>query len=164
LKQFIVLAAVVPIMLAFIMQFTLVQIRHHRLIRMEELVHNARIEAAMDGGFTEEARARLASEIADIYDVAPREVVMEFAGPDGRMPGRISYRIGAPVAKRVAANRLFGISESDNAGYDVLEGEVLDLSAYLTAPAPDEGTPIPDETPPAPDETPSDDVADETLP
>jgi hypothetical protein len=133
LKQFIVLAAVIPVMLAFVMQFTLIQVHHSRAIRMEEAVHSARMEAGIGGGFTVETQSALAAKLALIYDVEPEEIVMSMDMAGGEPRRVIAYKISVPVSKIIAANRLFGISDYDNSGYHTVEGETLNLSVYLTA-------------------------------
>jgi ABC-type tungstate transport system substrate-binding protein len=133
LKQFIVLAAVLPILLAFVMQFTLIQVHHSRLIRAEEAIHSARIEAGISGGFTTETRAALAAKLAAIYGVAPAEIGMSLDMEDGQPRHVIAYKITLPVSQIIAANRLFGISDSDNSGYYTIEGETLNLSEYMEA-------------------------------
>ncbi|MDR0356885.1 MAG: hypothetical protein LBH63_00690 [Clostridiales Family XIII bacterium] len=131
MKQFIVLAAVIPIMLAFVMQFTMAQIQCSRALRAEEIVHNARIEASLSGGFTAEARSMLLAGLAEIYDVPAERIAARLDMADGETRRVVSYEISVPVSKIVAANLLFGISDADNSGYFVIAGEVLNLSEYL---------------------------------
>jgi hypothetical protein len=133
LKQFIVLAAVLPIMLAFVMQFTLIQVHHSRLIRAEEAIHSARMEAGISGGFTAETRGALAARLATIYGVAPSEIGMRLDMADGQPRHVIAYKIRIPVSQIIAGNRLFGISDSDNRGFYTIEGETLNLSEYMEA-------------------------------
>jgi hypothetical protein len=136
LKQFIVLAAVLPILLAFVMQFTLIQVHHSRLIRAEEAIHSAEMEAGISGGFTAETRAALAARLAAIYDVAPTEIDMNLDMADGQPRHVIAYEISLPVSKIIAANRLFGISDNDNSGYYIIEGKTLNLVEYMEAVVP----------------------------
>jgi hypothetical protein len=152
LKQLIVLAATLPVMLAFIMQFALIQVNHSRAIRAEEVVHNARIDAELNGGFTEGTRELLVSQIANIYDVAPQDIAVESRVTGDRSPRIISYRISIPVPKIIAANRLFGIDDRDNRGRHVIEGAVQDLSEYLEDAAPDDAVLLPDDTALLPDD------------
>ncbi|MDR2156323.1 MAG: hypothetical protein LBO81_00875, partial [Clostridiales Family XIII bacterium] len=149
MKQFIVLAAVIPVMLAFVMQFTLEQANFSRSMRAEEVVHSARIEAEWNGGFTEEAKKTLARNIADIYGVTAEDVAIE-ADVIGESFGRIGfYRIIVPVPKIVAANRLFGISDEANCGRYVVEGSFPSLPGYLATFKPDEEFLFPDPDAPA---------------
>lgn len=77
MKQFIVAAAILPILMLFAFQFTAEEIRHSRTLRLEELVHEARLEAAEAGGFSPELKERVANEAAAILKVPTGDIMFE---------------------------------------------------------------------------------------
>ena len=65
MKQFIVLMAVLPIMLIFLMQFTADQVNGEKVAFIQSVVYAAKEEAKQEGCFTEELKTRIVKEISE---------------------------------------------------------------------------------------------------
>jgi hypothetical protein len=133
MKQFIVAAAILPILMIFVLQFTKQEIHHSRFLRLEELVHNARMEASMEGEFTQDLRTRLIQGAAEIFQVEPEEVVLQIDEP-------ARYQLSVPMKGIVAAGRFFGIADSENSARYTLRGEAPNLKAWVAPPPVDSTT------------------------
>lgn len=128
MKQFIVLAAVLPILMIFVMQLALEQENQGKAALMQEYVYAAKEEAKQAGGFTDEIKQKLRSRIADAYDIEPTDVIIE-ANKDIKYRknkyderGIIAYTVKAPVDKIMAGNKLLGISDDENSGWYEVSG------------------------------------------
>jgi hypothetical protein len=128
MKQFIVLAAMLPLIMVFIMQFSLEQVNQGRIAALQELVYGAKERAKQEGRFTPAIKAALARDIAARFKVDESDIVIE---TDNRIRYRrnefderemIAYRVEVPIEKIMAGNRLMGISDEENAGVYVVEG------------------------------------------
>ncbi|MDR2132372.1 MAG: hypothetical protein LBP30_03390 [Clostridiales Family XIII bacterium] len=128
MKQFIVLAAVLPLIMVFIMQFSLEQMNQGRIAALQELVYGAKERAKQEGRFTPEIKSALARDIAERFKLDESDIVIE---ADNRVKYRrndfderemIAYRVEVPIERIMAGNRLMGISDEENAGRYVIEG------------------------------------------
>ncbi|MBO5667237.1 MAG: hypothetical protein J6S45_07305, partial [Firmicutes bacterium] len=129
MKQLIVLSAVLPLMLVFLLQFTLDQRNAYNISQFQEIVYTAREEARQEGCFTREIEARLKEAVADSFEISQDEIQMEATrtvqyrvqsgegfDPNGRQRGMIYYKVTVPIDRLMAGHRLFGIKASDNKG------------------------------------------------
>ena len=116
MKQIIVLAAILPLMLALIMQYSLEQSRHHMTIAAEESIRYACSEAEELGGFTSEIESRLRGELSDKLGVSGASITINCDSA--------RYEIVIPVGKIISANKLFGIKDADNQMRLVYEGRL----------------------------------------
>jgi hypothetical protein len=130
MKQFIVLAAVLPLLMVFVMQFALEQMNQGRIAALQELVYGAKEKARQEGCFTPEIKSALARDIAERFAISEGEVVIE---ADSRVKYRrnkfdereiIEYKVIVPIKKIMAGNRLMGISDRDNEGRYVIKGSM----------------------------------------
>ena len=128
MKQFIVLAAMLPLIMVFIMQFALEQMNQGRIAALQELVYGAKEQAKQEGRFTPAIKAALARDIAERFKLNESDIVIE---TDDRVKYRrnafderemITYRVEVPIERIMAGNRLMGISDEENAGVYVVEG------------------------------------------
>ena len=121
MKQFIVLAAVLPIMLLFMAQFTLDQINNSKISMATDIVYAAKEDAKQKGGFDiEKLRNDLAkvlkTDTSMIIIDAPMEGSVPRVLPDGDR-GIIEYKVKFPVGKVSAGNTFFGIKDDKTYGY-----------------------------------------------
>ncbi|MDD3538398.1 MAG: hypothetical protein QM215_08165 [Bacillota bacterium] len=127
MKQFLVLLAVLPLLLIFLMQFALDQINHARIGLLSDCVYVAREQARQKGCFTQQIRSDLRDNISKILDLDPESVLIEATdSPQYRIKGNavsdgtgferglIYYKISVPMGQIMAGPRLFGIREEDN--------------------------------------------------
>ena len=130
MKNFIVLAAVLPFLLVFVMQFTLDQKNNANISRFQDCVYAAKEQAKQEGCFTEEICSRLRSRIASQFAIPAGDIRIEATDkvqyrinlydeqevPIHQRRGMIHYRISVPLHSLVAGNRFFGLSEEENKG------------------------------------------------
>jgi hypothetical protein len=134
MKQFIVLAAVLPILLVFLAQFMLDGQRQVRMSAAEDAVRTFCLEGSYYGrtgvGEADALRVRLAG----IFGISPADVAVDLAPV---REGVLSYRVDFPVGKIMAGAAFMGISAARNNGRAVFEGEIV-----LPPPEPEPETPF----------------------
>ena len=124
MKQFLVLAAVLPLMLVFLVQFSLDQINSSRIALLSDCVYTAKEEARQEGCFTEAILSELRGDISRALNVDPALIEIE-ADRDvkyrlrekpagGWERGLIHYKVSVPVGQVMAGGRMFGIRDRDN--------------------------------------------------
>lgn len=120
MKQFIVLLSILPIMLIFLLQFTLDQKNSHNIGRFQELVYASKEEAKQQGCFTYEIRSDLVHKISTEFGIAEQDI--EFtadATPKYRTNSfdereLIYYKVSVPIEQLMAGNRFYGIPDEEN--------------------------------------------------
>ncbi|HQC35931.1 MAG TPA: hypothetical protein PL035_02480 [Bacillota bacterium] len=136
MKQFLVLAAILPLMLVFFVQFSMDQTNSARIGRLNDMVYAAKEEAKQQGCFTRDIRARLTAEISSAFGIDPSRIVIEATGENDvkyRLMsaagysssdwerGLIHYKISLPLGEIMAGRRLFGIKKEENTYNYVIE-------------------------------------------
>ncbi|MGI6731417.1 MAG: hypothetical protein ACOX5F_05875 [Anaerovoracaceae bacterium] len=127
MKHFIVLLAVLPILLMFLLQFSLDQINNHRIGRFQEYVYAAKEEAKQKGCFSEEIKKELIKNISNSFDINEEDILLELdETPRYRTDifderELIHYKISVPIEKIMAGNVFLGISDEDNRGMYTVE-------------------------------------------
>ncbi len=116
MKQFIVLAAVLPLMLLFVAQYAIDQRNHAVTTIVEEEVRASCEEARAAGCFTAEIRERLKTSLAEKLGIAPTAVSitaddtvvyrLNYFDASGER-GLIRYSISVPIGKAMATSSLF---------------------------------------------------------
>ena len=120
MKQFIVLMAVLPLMLVFIMQYAFEQHNSSSINKLQNCIYTAKEQAKQDGYFTEETIGNLKTEVARNFGISESEVLFEGTTvPKYRVNQfdereLIYYKIGVPIDKLMAGGKLFGIEAEDN--------------------------------------------------
>jgi len=142
MKQFIVLAAILPILLLFTAQSALEGTRSVRMNAAEDAVRAFCMEASYyEGGGPVETEA-LKAKLARIFRADPAEVYIELEKTD---EAHVNWLVSFPVGDVMAGARLMGLSDAENRGRAELRG------AIVIAPKP----------PPPQEEALQDDPADE---
>ncbi|WP_206458960.1 hypothetical protein [Anaerovorax sp. IOR16] len=134
MKNLIVLAAVLPFLLLFMMQFTLDQKNSGNIGRLQSYVYTAKEEAKQKGCFTDEIENRMREKIARDFQINQNEIQVEvtkevqyrvnqFENEGKKIPtrGMIYYRVAVPIEKVIAGNRFFGIKDKENKGEYIIE-------------------------------------------
>lgn len=133
MKQLIVLLAVMPILLLFVLQFSLQEQRHYRMTRAETLVGAACEQAKQDGCFTRKNKADLAAELGRLFGLPADDIQIEGTESvrhrindplETRRRGMIEYRVSVPLRQMMAGASLLGISERQNQGVYVMQGRL----------------------------------------
>ena len=122
MKQFIVLAAVLPILLVFIAQFALAELRGLRMNAAEDAIRAFCIEASyMDGGGAGEAEA-LRHKLARIFRADASEVWIELIRTDEY---HIEWNVSFPVGEIMAGATFMGLSSAENQGRAKMSGVIV---------------------------------------
>jgi hypothetical protein len=119
MKQFIVLMAVLPIMLIFMLQFTLDQKNSLVVARIQDVTYAAKEEAKQEGFFSPEIKERLKKNIGRATGINPERIIVEsedsiklrYAPGNERL---IYYRVEVPIEGVMAGSGLLGISKEEN--------------------------------------------------
>ena len=122
MKQFIVLAAVLPILMLFIAQFMLDGQRQVRMGAAEDAVRTFCLEGSYYGRIGQGEADMLRHRLASIFRTSPAEVSIEITPS---REGVLSYRIAFPVGKIMAGANLMRLSEGKNNGQAVFTGEIV---------------------------------------
>ena len=137
MKQLIVLLATLPVILGLLMQIGLAQQNFVKIMRIEQIVEDHRWQASEAGGFTNDIAQDMAVKISGVSGVPESGISMALDPPGNDGPHYIHFRIEILAFRLVAANKLFGINDSENSGSYVIEGSVIshipkeDLSSNL---------------------------------
>ena len=144
MKQFIVLAAVLPLMLVFVAQFTLEAGRGLRMNAAEDAVRAFCVEAAYYGGGGPAEAEALRARLARIFRADAGEVAVELKQAD---EAHIDWHVSFPVGDIMAGAALMGISPAENRGRAQLGGTIV-----VAPPPPQEEWPPQEDLPPPPQE------------
>ncbi len=121
MKQFIVLAAVLPIMLVFVMQFVCDQSTNRKIDAVQSVVYAAKEEAKQAGCFTDDIVSCLKRDAAAAAGVTESEVEVITDGVVKYRYGSgsdrlIYYTVKVPIRGVMAGASMFGIDDGEN-GY-----------------------------------------------
>ncbi|MCL1894987.1 MAG: hypothetical protein FWG03_00415 [Clostridiales bacterium] len=137
MKQFIVLAAILPILLVFVAQFTLEAGRGLRMNAAEDAVRAFCIEAAyFDGGGPAEAEA-LRMKLARIFNVDIRDVAVELKNAGD---AHIDWFVSFPVGDIMAGAPFMGLTPAENRGRAQMNGTIV-IAPPPLAPTQDDTAP-----------------------
>lgn len=127
MKQFIVLMGVLPILLVFLMQYTLEQKNNQNISTLQDYVYAAKEEAKQEGYFTEEIKEKMVANIADEFNIPISEIQVQLEDvPKYRVSQfdereLIGYKVTVPIEKIMAGGNLFSISKEENRGQYTIE-------------------------------------------
>jgi len=127
LKQLIVLLAVLPFMMIFLMQYTVEQENHYNISLLQQMVYESKEQAKQDGYFTAENISDLKMKISDTFDVGQDEInIITDSIPKYRVNQfdereLIYYKVQVPINRIVAGAGFFGIDEEENKGLYTIE-------------------------------------------
>ena len=122
MKQFIVLAAILPILLLFVSQATLEGVRGLRMNAAEDAVRAFCIEASYFGGGGAVEAEALRAKLARIFRADASEIHIELNRTD---KAHINWRVSFPVGDIMAGARLMGLSPSENRGRAEMSGTIV---------------------------------------
>ena len=122
MKQFIVLAAILPILMLFLAQFMLDGQRQVRMNAAEDAVHTFCLEGSYYGRIGQGEIDALRQKLAFIFRSSPADISVDIAPV---REGVLSYRIVFPVGKIMAGANLMRLQTGSNDGFAVFSGEVI---------------------------------------
>ena len=117
MKQLIVLMAVLPIMIIFIMQMGLDQKNAQTLTAIQSCTYAAKEQAKQEGCFTEAICSDLRRNISKRTNIKEENIEIEadrnlkYRYSDDKL---IHYKVSVKVGNIMAANRVFGLSDKEN--------------------------------------------------
>lgn len=127
MKQLIVLMGVLPILLVFLMQYTLDQRNNDGISRIQDYVYQAKEQAKQQGCFTPEIREELVEKIEGYFGIKEEDMVIVLEEvPKYRTSAfdkreLIYYKVSVPVEQIMAGNRFFGIPDEENRAMYTIE-------------------------------------------
>lgn len=138
MKEFIVILATITLLIVFVMQYSVQQVNDYKINQFQLHVNVAKEKAKIAGRFTPEIKMELRNNILNTYkDITSEEIIMDVEEtPKYRTTEfddreLIHFRIGVPIKKIIAGASLFGITNEQNKGYYIIEG---DTTSELIAP------------------------------
>ncbi len=123
MKQFIVLIAILPVMLVFLLQFTADQQTEMKITAINSMIYTEKERAKQTGCFTEEQCGRIKNSIAEICGVdaenvffdGTREKITRLSITDAENPDKmIHYELRVTLPGIMAGGSFMGIKKEDN--------------------------------------------------
>lgn len=128
MKQMIVMMAVLVLLLTFPLQYALEQRNHYKMGQFQKHVYNAKEQAKALGYFSDDIINEFKQNVLDEFkDLQETELIIEVTRTPKYRKNEfderelIYYKIGMPIKRLVAANALWGISDSENSTYYYIE-------------------------------------------
>lgn len=118
MKQFIVLSAILPFLLIFVLQYSLEQQNHYRLAFLQQAVYEAKEQAKQDGYFTKENTNMLKKKISEKFQINQNAISIEATSvPKYRVNyfderELIYYKVEVPIEEVMAGAAFFGIKDN----------------------------------------------------
>lgn len=131
MKQFIVLAAILPLMLIFITQYTLDQKNSAAINTLQQIVYTAKEQARQEGCFSDTIIRELKEDISLALGIEEEDIVITATEnrqyrinyfDTGEERGLIHYSVSVPIDKVMAGGILFGIGDENNTALYTVEG------------------------------------------
>ncbi len=119
MKDLIVLVAVVILFSTLVLQYGLEQKNHANISKFQVIVQSSKERAKQEGCFTDEIVDDLKYNVAKAFDISVDEVIVEATSENNRKIRKelIYYKIGVPIKKTNATNKLFGIRDVNKITY-----------------------------------------------
>jgi len=131
MKQLIVLAAILPLMMIFMAQFTLEQKNNHAINTIQQQVYIAKEKAKQEGYFSPAIVEELKDGISEGLGISKSDILVAATeAPRYRINyfdpslerGIIHYSVSVPIEKIMAGGNMLGISEEENRMVYTVEG------------------------------------------
>ena len=122
MKQFIVLAAILPILLLFVLQSAVSGMRGLRMNAAEDAVRAFCIEASYYGGGGAAEADALREKLGRIFKTEPAEVHLSLSYVDA---AHIEWNLSFPVGDIMAGAFFMGLSPSENRGRAQMSGVIV---------------------------------------
>lgn len=120
MKQFIVILAILPFLIFFILQYSLEQKNHYNINQFQNIVYTAKEKAKQDGCFTTQNINNLKNKISTQFNIPQDQIIIEATQvPKYRLNQfsqceLIHYKVSVPIEKLIAGNHMWSISDEDN--------------------------------------------------
>jgi hypothetical protein len=127
MKQLIILMAVLPLMLIFIVQYAFEQQKNTSIGQLQDYIYTAKEQAKQDGYFTSENILSLKRKIAGTFKITEGQVLFEGTTVPRYRVNQfnerelIHYKVSVPIVKLMAGASFFGISDEENQAMYIIE-------------------------------------------
>ena len=127
MKQLIVLMGILPILLVFLLQYTLDQRNNDNISRFQECVYQAKEQAKQKGYFTQEIKEEMTNKIEGYFGIEEEDMVMvleeipQYRTSTFDQRELIYYKVSVPIDQIMAGNRFFGIADEENRAMYTIE-------------------------------------------
>jgi len=127
MKQLIVLMGILPILLVFLLQYTLDQRNNDNISRFQECVYQAKEQAKQKGCFTQEIKEEMTNKIEGYFGIEEEDMVMvleeipQYRTSTFDQRELIYYKVSVPIDQIMAGNRFFGIADEENRAMYTIE-------------------------------------------
>ncbi len=127
MKQLIVLMGILPILLIFLLQYTLDQRNNDNISRFQECVYQAKEQAKQKGCFTQEIKEEMIEKIEGYFDIEEEDMVImleeipQYRTSTFDQRELIYYKVSVPIDQIMAGNRFFGIADEENRAMYTIE-------------------------------------------
>jgi major membrane immunogen (membrane-anchored lipoprotein) len=122
MKQLIIAAALLPLILACIMQVNHDEEFRGASFEAEQAIRYACAKAEQEGGFTEQNEQQLRQELIEAYKANQADIVTSMTRPN-EAEDTATYEIKIKAGKIIAAN-IFGIRPEQNKRVEEFKGKV----------------------------------------
>lgn len=129
MKELVAFFICIVLTAPFPMQYTLQLVNTSRMDKVESIVNTAKEQARQEGCFTADITDRMISEIKKSGFKDEDVTVNVTSSPKYRTDSfneneLIHYEVGIKIEKKIAANKVFGISDEENRGTYTIQGAV----------------------------------------
>lgn len=119
----------IPMLAVFIPAYSVQMVNDRNMDRVDTIVNAAKEEARQEGYFTSDITHRMVEDIQTLGFEESEISVNVTSTPKYRTETfddreLINYDIGVNIDKKIAANRMFGISDTENRGVYHVKGAV----------------------------------------
>lgn len=125
MKLIIVLCATLPLTVAFFLNYSNQESNHYDRVNVNEIVYAYAQKATQDGMFESRDIEKMKDEISEKLGIAEDDIKVTTDRIVRYRPEDISYKVEVTTKDVVAMNKYFDISEEENKGRIVVEGEVM---------------------------------------
>ncbi len=129
MKELVAFLICIPLLAPYMSQYTIQIVNDTQMDRVETIVNTAKEQARQEGYFTNSIIGNMTAEIKKAGFDEDEITVNVTTVPKYRTETfdereLIEYEVGVKIKKKIAANRLFGISDEDNQGIFTVRGAV----------------------------------------
>ena len=129
MKQFIVLAAILPILLLFVAQSTLEAGRSLRMNAAEDAIRAFCVEATYYGGGGPAEAEVLRLKLARIFKTEAAEILINLDKTDD---SHIEWTVSFPIGEVMAGAAFMGLTETENHGRAQMSGTIITAPGHTT--------------------------------
>lgn len=129
MKELVAFFICITMMAPFMSQYTVQMVNDSKMDRVDTIVNTAKEQARQEGYFTKSIVSNMVAEIEAVGFEEDEITVNVTTVPKYRTDSfdereLINYEVGVEIDKKIAANRMFGISDEENKGIYTVDGAI----------------------------------------